>query len=95
MLQLNSHTGALSCDVSSVTVTPTVPDAKIPVTVNGDKPGSPVPLSPGQTRIEVEVTSLDGSNKQVGRSVFSYMLTGPKVIVYFPEATLCSLKVLT
>jgi len=46
-------------------VTPTPPDVKNVVTVNGEKPGTPTTLNVGSTNIEIEVTSEDGSNKQV------------------------------
>ncbi|KAK3098935.1 hypothetical protein FSP39_024434 [Pinctada imbricata] len=41
------------------------PDPKNVVTVCGEKPGMPTPLNVGETNIPVEVTSADGSNKQI------------------------------
>ena len=55
----------LACNVNAVKVTPTPPDPKNVVTVNGEKPGSTTSLNVGSTNIDVEVTSEDGSNKQV------------------------------
>ena len=46
-------------------VTPTVPDAKIGVKVDGQKPGSSTPLNLGSTFVIIEVTSADGSNTEV------------------------------
>lgn len=59
------NSGLLGCNISSLKVTPTAPDAKNAITVNGEKPGSATSLNVGSTNIEVEVTSEDGSNKQV------------------------------
>lgn len=61
----NFLAGLLGCNVGSLKVTPTPPDLKNAVTVNGEKPGSPTSLNVGSTIIVVEVTSEDGSNKQV------------------------------
>lgn len=61
----NFLAGLLGCNVGSLKVTPTPPDPKNAVTVNGEKPGSPTSLNVGSTIIVVEVTSEDGSNKQV------------------------------
>lgn len=58
-------TGLLPCSVLSVDITPTAPDAKNVVTVCGQKTGIACPVNVGQTVIEVEVTSPDGSNKRV------------------------------
>ncbi|KAH3850613.1 hypothetical protein DPMN_093037 [Dreissena polymorpha] len=52
------------CNVNTIKVIPTAPDPKNAVTVNGEKPGSATSLSVGSTRIDVEVTSEDGLNKQ-------------------------------
>ncbi|KAK3093084.1 hypothetical protein FSP39_010869 [Pinctada imbricata] len=55
----------LPCNVANVTLKPVAPDPKNVVTVCGEKPGTPMPLNVGETNIPVEVTSADGSNKQV------------------------------
>ncbi|XP_054758090.2 uncharacterized protein LOC129264268 isoform X1 [Lytechinus pictus] len=59
---------AYSCilpySASVLKVTPTAPDKKNVVKVNGQDPGSEVNLHVGETAIEIEVTSADGSNKQ-------------------------------
>ena len=57
--------GSLPCNVNNLTVTPAAPDPKNAVVVDGEKPGSPTTLNVGSTNIEIEVTSEDGSNKQV------------------------------
>ncbi|KAK3595487.1 hypothetical protein CHS0354_021583 [Potamilus streckersoni] len=62
---VTSYSCLLPCNVASVTVIPTAPDKKNEVTVLGNKPGSPTSLNVGDTPIEIEVTSADGSNKQV------------------------------
>eukprot|EP00057_Strongylocentrotus_purpuratus_P001279 XP_001197696.1 PREDICTED: uncharacterized protein LOC757233 [Strongylocentrotus purpuratus] len=49
---------------SALKVTPTAPDKKNAVKVNGQDPGSEVNLNVGDTAVEIEVTSADGSNKQ-------------------------------
>lgn len=67
--------GLLPCNVPSVTLSPTAPDSKNEVLVGGSKPGSPTPLNVGETKVEVEVTSADGSNKQV-RSAVPYNAAG-------------------
>lgn len=59
-----SYFCSLPCNTNTLTVTPTAPDPKNVVTVDGEKPGSPTTLNVGSTNIEVEVTSEDGSNKQ-------------------------------
>jgi len=57
--------GVLPCDMGTFKVTPTVPDPKIGVEVNGQKPGSSTPLNLGSTIIVIDVTSADGSNTEV------------------------------
>lgn len=57
--------GLLACNVNAVKVTPTPPDPKNAVTINDEKPEAPTSLNVGSTNIVVEVTSEDGSNKQV------------------------------
>ncbi|XP_064602981.1 uncharacterized protein LOC135468574 [Liolophura sinensis] len=54
----------LPCNIPSVTLSPIAPDSKNEVLVGGAKPGSPTPLNVGETKVEVEVTSADCSNKQ-------------------------------
>ncbi len=46
-------------------MTPKAPDKKTGVKVCGGDPGSEVNLNVGETCVEIEVTSADGSNKQV------------------------------
>lgn len=72
--------GLLPCNVPSVTLSPTAPDSKNEVLVGGSKPGSPTPLNVGETKVEVEVTSADGSNKQVRSAILESLL------VYHPAA---------
>ena len=50
---------------STLKVSPTAPDKKNVVKVNGQDPGSEVNLNVGETTVEIEVTSADGSTKQV------------------------------
>lgn len=57
--------GMLPCQVTSVKVSPVVPDPKSEVLLDGKKPGDATPLCVGETRVEIQVTSPDGSNKQV------------------------------
>ncbi|XP_021370614.1 uncharacterized protein LOC110461476 [Mizuhopecten yessoensis] len=54
----------LPCNVASVTAKPVAPDPKNVVLVCGEKPGTASPLNVGETNIQIEVTSADGSNKQ-------------------------------
>lgn len=54
-----------------MSVTPSVSDAKAAITVNGGKPGSALALSLSYTLVKIEVTSPDGSSKQV-TIVFTY-----------------------
>ena len=61
-------TGLLPCHLDKVTVTPVVPDPKNALLVCGEKPGMPTPLNVGETNVKIEVTSADGSNKQVYKS---------------------------
>ncbi|XP_048244538.1 uncharacterized protein LOC124123872 isoform X1 [Haliotis rufescens] len=61
---ITEYSSLLPCNITSLTVTPTAPDTKNAITVCGEKPGSPTPLSVGETQIPIEVTSADGSNKQ-------------------------------
>ena len=49
-------------------MTPVVPDPKNALLVCGEKPGMPTPLNVGETNVKIEVTSADGSNKQVYKS---------------------------
>ena len=49
-------------------MTPVVPDPKNALLVCGEKPGTPTPLNVGETNVKIEVTSADGSNKQVYKS---------------------------
>ncbi|KAL5007933.1 hypothetical protein ScPMuIL_013514 [Solemya velum] len=62
---VTTYTCLLPCSVLSVDITPTAPDAKNVVTVCGQKTGIACPVNVGQTVIEVEVTSPDGSNKRI------------------------------
>ncbi|KAK3702575.1 hypothetical protein RRG08_042565 [Elysia crispata] len=55
----------LPCNVTEASITPKAPDPKNAVTVNGGKPGSPLPLNTGLSEIKIEVTSPDGTNKKV------------------------------
>lgn len=57
--------GLLPCNSDKVTVTPTAPDPKNAVLVCKEKPGTSTPLNVGETNLQIEVTSADGSNKQV------------------------------
>ena len=56
----------LPCDVSSVGLKISVPDSKVALSINDDKPGKDVKLNVSQTLIDIKVTSVDGSNTQVG-----------------------------
>ena len=64
-LKLFCTLGMLPCQVTSVKVSPVVPDPKSEVLLDGKKPGDATPLCVGETRVEIQVTSPDGSNKQV------------------------------
>ncbi|KAK6180982.1 hypothetical protein SNE40_008936 [Patella caerulea] len=55
----------VACDVAQLSIKPTVPDIKMAVVINGEKSPSDVCLNIGQTIIQIEVTSVDGSNKQL------------------------------
>ena len=57
--------GIVPSSLAAVKVTPSVPDKKTGVKVCGSDPGSEVSLNVGETVVEIEVTSADGSNKQV------------------------------
>lgn len=58
--------GIVPYSLDSIKVTPSVLDKKIAVTVNGQDPATAeVGLNVGETIIEIEVTSADGSNKVV------------------------------
>ncbi|XP_049456959.1 uncharacterized protein LOC125903839 [Epinephelus fuscoguttatus] len=50
---------------NAVTLLPTVPDKNIKITVNQGDNSQPVPLSVGDTVVEISVCSADGSNSQV------------------------------
>ncbi|CAG2195510.1 unnamed protein product [Mytilus edulis] len=54
----------LPCNSDKVTVTPIAPDPKNAVLVCKEKPGTSTPLNVGETNLQIEVTSADGSNKQ-------------------------------
>ncbi|CAL1545798.1 unnamed protein product [Lymnaea stagnalis] len=54
----------LPCNATSAVVVALAPDPKNVVVVCGSPPGPPIPLNPGLTNIEVEITSPDGSNKK-------------------------------
>ncbi|XP_076097670.1 uncharacterized protein LOC143067930 isoform X2 [Mytilus galloprovincialis] len=54
----------LPCNSDKVTVTPIAPDPKNEVLVCKEKPGTSTPLNVGETNLQIEVTSADGSNKQ-------------------------------
>ncbi|XP_076442616.1 uncharacterized protein LOC143281313 isoform X2 [Babylonia areolata] len=62
---VTEYTCLLPCQVTSVKVTPVVPDPKGEALLNGAKPGEATSLCVGETRVEVQVTSPDGSNKKV------------------------------
>ena len=51
--------------MTEASITPKAPDPKNAVTVDGGKPGSPLPLNTGLSEIKIEVTSPDGTNKKV------------------------------
>ncbi|ESO87738.1 hypothetical protein LOTGIDRAFT_234972 [Lottia gigantea] len=59
-----SYSVLLACNVSVLNITTTVPDIKSTITINNEKPDIPVPLNIGLTIINIEITSVDGSNKQ-------------------------------
>ena len=46
-------------------VSPTAPDAKAAILVDGNAPGSPSPLNIGATTISIQVSSPDGTNTEV------------------------------
>ena len=64
-LRVFVFSGLLPCNVTEATITPKAPDPKNVVTVNGSKPGSPLPLNTGLSEVKIEVTSPDGTNKKV------------------------------
>ncbi|XP_070181396.1 uncharacterized protein [Littorina saxatilis] len=61
---VTEYTCLLPCQVTSVKVTPVAPDPKSEALVNGKKPGDATSLCVGETRVEIQVTSPDGSNKK-------------------------------
>ncbi|XP_060079354.1 uncharacterized protein LOC132558767 [Ylistrum balloti] len=61
---VTTYSCVLPCNVASVTAKPVAPDPKNVVLVCGEKPGTAYPLNVGETNIQIEVTSADGSNKQ-------------------------------
>ncbi|XP_064623924.1 uncharacterized protein LOC135485620 [Lineus longissimus] len=61
---VTSYTCSLAANTTSLIVTPTAPDVKCDIKVNGAKPGDPSPLNVGDSKINVEVTSVDRSNKE-------------------------------
>ncbi|KAL8559643.1 hypothetical protein ACOMHN_008354 [Nucella lapillus] len=55
----------LPCHVTSVKVNPVIPDPQAEALLNGAKPAEATSLCVGETRVEIQVTSPDGSNKKV------------------------------
>ncbi|XP_066282667.1 uncharacterized protein [Branchiostoma lanceolatum] len=60
-----TYSTTLPCHVSSLTITAKAPDPKAGVKVCGLTPDTPVQLNVGETQVDVEVTSPDGSKQQV------------------------------
>ncbi|KAI8486858.1 hypothetical protein Bbelb_353660 [Branchiostoma belcheri] len=60
-----TYSSTLPCHISSLTITAKAPDPKAGVKVCGQTPDTPVQLNVGETQVEVEVTSPDGSKQQV------------------------------
>ncbi|XP_078590119.1 uncharacterized protein LOC144870215 isoform X2 [Branchiostoma floridae x Branchiostoma japonicum] len=60
-----TYSTTLPCHVSSLTITAKAPDPKAGVKVCGQAPDTPVQLNVGETQVDVEVTSPDGSRQQV------------------------------
>lgn len=83
-------TGLLPYTASALKVTPTAPDKKNVVKVNGQDPGPEVNLNVGDTAVEIEVTSGDGSNKQVRVCLDVYLLPGSTLIFLLIEFTIIS-----
>ncbi|XP_033734842.1 uncharacterized protein LOC117323628 [Pecten maximus] len=61
---VTTYSCILPCNVASVIAKPVAPDPKNVILVCGEKPGTAYPLNVGETNIQLEVTSADGSNKQ-------------------------------
>lgn len=57
--------GYVSCDTGEIKITPTVDDKTMKTTVNDADGEKTILLNVGQTSISIEVTSSDGSNKEV------------------------------
>eukprot|EP00058_Branchiostoma_floridae_P021150 XP_002606640.1 hypothetical protein BRAFLDRAFT_120093 [Branchiostoma floridae] len=60
-----TYSTTLPCHVSSLTITAKAPDPKAGVKVCGQTPDTPVQLNVGETQVDVEVTSPDGSRQQM------------------------------
>ena len=63
---------SLGAEKTLLTVSASVPDAKSECLVNGEKLKSEVPLNTSFTKIDVDVTSPDGTGKAVCIEVISY-----------------------
>ena len=55
----------LAADKNSATVTAAVPDTRAQCIVNGEAPGTPITLNLSITKVNIDVTSPDGTGKAV------------------------------
>ncbi|XP_069787865.1 uncharacterized protein [Narcine bancroftii] len=68
-MNIRHRAGIAPLHMTTINVQPTVPDNQMRVTINGSNVGKPAYLSVGNTKVEVNVTSADGTQTQIYRII--------------------------
>ncbi|XP_072121546.1 uncharacterized protein [Mobula birostris] len=71
-MSVYEYTCLAPLNMTTVNIQPTVPDNKMQVTINGSKGSNPIQLSVGNTKVEVNVTSADGTQSQIYRVIVAH-----------------------